>query len=430
MSIATLRRFVMIALVTTAAIIALPLVPRAMAQSFSVGPFVQVSPTGETVAEFSSATAPNDPQLMVASAIKEVTPGRTLCAVYVSRDGGTVWSEVDAWPNTGFQPAFDPWVATGADGTIHVIGIARTNQGTRAVYTQSSDQGVSWSAARAVTPLDARSLHFGADKDCLTVRPDGTIYVAFSQVLTPPPIGAGELVVARSTDGGLTWTPRDSGIKGNPNGIVADPDGAVVVTFVGGAILGYGTVASTDGGESWGAAVRLGELNLTQGLPLPSIVHDSLGRIVIGDIGGSAAPQIEISVEDQDGNVVQQWQLPVPDSDTCRDGRLIQPALTAGLTGSPAFQVACKIDATESTAGRQEVWLYPSVDQPAQAPVEVAGFNLPTGTEHGPFATRFPDGGDYWSLTWAAGGWLSMWVDPRSGGGPGELMAALVTVDD
>jgi hypothetical protein len=420
----------MMAVATAAAIIALPMLPGAMAQLLSVGPPIQVSPIGETVAEFSSATAPNDPQLMVASAIKEVTPGRTLCTVYVSRDGGTVWTEVDAWPDTGFQPAFDPWVAIGGDGIIHAIGIARTNQGTRAVYTQSSDQGVSWSAARAVTPLDARSLHFGADKDCLTVRADGTIYVAFSQVLTLPPTGAGELVVARSSDGGLTWTPRDSGIKGNPNGIVADPDGTLVVTFVGGAIPGYGTVASTDGGDSWGAPVQLGELNLTQGLPLPSIVRDSIGRIVIGDVGGSTTAQIEISVEDQDGNVAQQWQLPVPDSDTCRDGRLIQPALTAGLTGSPAFQVACKIDPTTSTAGRQEVWLYPSVDQPDQAPIEVTGFNLPMGTEHGPFATRFPDGGDYWSLTWAAGGWLSMWVDPRSGGGPGELMAALVTTDD
>jgi hypothetical protein len=108
---------------------------------------IQVSASGEIVAEFSSTTAPGNPQLMAASAIKEITAGLTLCGVYVSRDGGNAWSEVPAWPDTGFQPVFDPWVAIGVDGTIHAVGIARTTEGGRAVYTQSRDQGVSWSPA-------------------------------------------------------------------------------------------------------------------------------------------------------------------------------------------------------------------------------------------------------------------------------------------
>jgi hypothetical protein len=105
------------------------------------------------------------------------------------------------------------------------------------------------------------------------------------------------------------------------------------------------------------------------------------------------------------------------------------PAADPG--GLPTFQIGCKLDATSSTAGRQEVWLYPNIDQPSATPtpVEVTGFELPAGTAHGQFAQRFPDGGDYWSLTRQTGGWLSMWIDPRTGGGPGELMAGQVTAD-
>jgi hypothetical protein len=398
----------------------------AAAESFSVGLPVQVSPAGEIVAEFSSATAPGNPQLMVASAIKRLSPAKTLCGVYVSRDGGNVWSEVPAWPDGGLQAIYDPWVAIGVEGTIHATGIARTNMGARAVYTRSSDQGLTWSPASAVTPFESKFHRRSADKDCLTVGADGTIYVVFNQVLTSPLAERG-LIVARSTDQGLTWTTRDTGAAGFPNGIVTTPRGTVTVTFVGGAVPGYGTVTSTDGGDTWAAAVALGDLNPTNGLTLPSIVFDSLGRIVIGDIGGSTTPQIEISIETTDGTLVEQRQLPRPDSDTCRNGRLIQPALTAGPDRSPAFQIGCKIDRTRSTAGNLEVWVYPSVNQPALTPVQIIGFELPAGTSHDPFAKRFSDGGDYWSFTWKAGGWLSMWVDPRSAGGPGELFAASVT---
>src|SRR4029453_6759927 len=134
---------------------------------------IQVSPSGEIVAEFSSTTAPNNSQLMAASAIKEVTPGLSLCAVYVSRDGGNAWSEVLAWPDTGFQPALDPWVAIGVDGTIHAVGIARTTEGGRTVYTQSRDKGVSWSPAIAVTPFPGKFHRRSADKCCLAVTDDG-----------------------------------------------------------------------------------------------------------------------------------------------------------------------------------------------------------------------------------------------------------------
>jgi hypothetical protein len=50
----------------------------------------------------------------------------------------------------------------------------------------------------------------------------------------------------------------------------------------------------------------------------------------------------------------------------------------------------------------------------------------PINTNGNQFAQRFPDGGDYWGFTWQTGGWLSMWIDPSTGGGPGELLASSV----
>src|SRR5207248_7319155 len=121
----------------------------------------------------------------------------------------------------------------------------------------------------------------------------------------------------------VTWKTTDTSAAGFPNGIATTPGGSVTVTFVGGSVPGYGTVTSTDGGDTWRAPVSLGALNLSGGLPLPSIVRDSLGRIVIGDIGGATTPQLEVSIENIVGALVQQWELPLPDSNTCSNGRLI-----------------------------------------------------------------------------------------------------------
>jgi len=115
--------------------------------------------------------------------------------------------------------------------------------------------------------------------------------------------------------------------------------------------------------------------------------------------------RLEISVENVQGALLEQQDLPLPPSETCSTGRLIQPALTTPPGRPPVFQIGCKVDPTSSTPPRQEVWLFPAI---------------------GPNPTT-PKGGDYWELTWTASGWLSMCVDPRTGGGPGTLMAASVT---
>jgi RES domain-containing protein len=226
---ATRRRLAQILAIFATGVTALLLA--STGQALSIGQPVRISPEGHTVAEFSAATSPGHPEVMVASAIDNDQAGFKRCAVYVSRDGGTAWSEAAAWPASPIlQPSYDPWVAIGADGTIHATCIAATNAGARVVYTQSVDEGASWTPPRAVTPFPAPFHRQSADKSALTVTADGTVYVCFTEILTAPQAPKG-LIVARSTDDGLHWTSRDTGGRDMLcNGLVA-ADNTVTISF-------------------------------------------------------------------------------------------------------------------------------------------------------------------------------------------------------
>jgi hypothetical protein len=390
--------------------------PPAVAES--IGAPVQVSPDDRTVAEFSAATAPANPQFMVASAIDHdgTATNTAHCVVYVSTDSGSHWSQVSAWP-TIVRGEFDPWVAIDEQGVIHATCVATTNVGPRVLYIQSTDQGASWTSPSIVTPLAGQFRRASCDKDSLAVASNGTIYVGFDEIVGQQ--FSRTLVVSSSTDHGQTWTPHDTSATGGfCSGIITGPNGLVTVAFISDA--GYGTVTSTDGGNTWREPVVLGTLFFQ----LPAIARESSGQTIVAQVAGPT-PNLDIAIEDDTGSLVRQFVLDAPSSSTCQNGRLIQPALTASPNSPAAFQIGCKVDPTRTQQGQMEVWLYPDVSQ-APAPVQVISLTLPPITHLTPFASRFPDGGDYWSLTWLENGWLSMWVDPTSAGGPGPLMAASV----
>ena len=396
-----------------------------------------VSPAGHIVAEFSAATAAGDPQLMVASAIDSDIPAHIRCAVYVSHDGGTTWSEVPAFPESQqLSSRYDPWVAASADGTLHAACIVHTPKGSRVGYTRSTDGGVTWTPPRTVTPFPGAVNRRTADTSALGVAPDGTVYVCFNQILEGASL-ASALFVSRSTDAGLTWTTRmTSAGDAYCNGIVASSTGTVTSTYIknnGTAtapLLQYGTTTSTDGGDTWNTAVVLGDV---PSVALPSVVRDAAGRTVVAELAGQpTAPHLDVTIVNDAGTIVQQWQLDKPASATCTGGRILHPSLTAPPTGFPALQIACKVSPTKSTAGHQEVWLYPAIDGPGTTapPILVSSLELPAGRlVSTSFATRVRDGGDYWGLTWRAGGWLGLWIDPRDGDGPGALVATPVSAD-
>ncbi len=319
-----------------------PLVPPV---ADSIGAPVQVSPDGRTIAEFSAATAPANPQLIAASAIDHDGTGTNTahCVVYVSTDGGLHWSQVSAWP-TIVRGEFDPWVAIDGQGVIHATCVATTSFGPRALYIQSVNQGASWTNPSIVTPLAGQFRRASCDKDAIAVASDGTIYVGFDEIVGQQ--FSRTLVVSSSTDHGQTWTPHDTGVAGGfCSGIVTGPNDLVTVAYLGNA--GYGSVTSTDGGNTWRTPVVLGTLFFQ----LPAIARQSSGETIIAQVAGPT-PHLELSIEDDTGSLVSQFTLDAPSSATCQNGRLIQPALTASPNSPAAFQIGCKVDPTRTEPGQ------------------------------------------------------------------------------
>lgn len=96
------------------------------------------------------------------------------------------------------------------------------------------------------------------------------------------------LLMSVSRDGGATWSkpsPSADGARGNGGQPLVQPNGHVLVPFLGG---GMETVSSTNGGKSWNATVFIANVNehqLAGGLrdagPLPSARVDGSGIVYV-----------------------------------------------------------------------------------------------------------------------------------------------------
>jgi hypothetical protein len=147
---------------------------------------------------------------------------------------------------------------------------------------RSTDQGATWSAPitiddmRTVGTQDPESgipVRSGGILGSIAVAPGGDLWVAWQDsrfwgvvCLNPPCFGFGDsIVLARSTDGGLTWgapvlVPADPQVQAfTPSVHVAD-DGTIGVTYYdfrddpgndGYALTGYWLATSEDAGVTW-----------------------------------------------------------------------------------------------------------------------------------------------------------------------------------
>ena len=135
-------------------------------------------------------------------------------AVSVSRDGGSTWGAPvmvhyeDA--NTFFNDK--EWVAAGTNGNVYVtwtllkFNRPRGYLSSNIVMAVSHDYGVTWSdpiqVSDAAHPFDQGSAPAAA--------PDGTIYVAYEGNQASN-VSRDQIVLARSTDGGRTFTNTELG---------------------------------------------------------------------------------------------------------------------------------------------------------------------------------------------------------------------------
>lgn len=162
----------------------------------------------------------------------------------------------------------DPVLAFNSDGSrlyyagIGGGGVGGGNSGRSGVAVAvSTDGGAHWSAPRMVSFTSSNNTF--NDKEWLAVAPDGTVYLTWTRFSFNPSKGYREspIVVSKSTDGGNTWSdwvnvsdpahPFDQG--SNP---AVGPDGTLYVAYEGSAGPGFSQDAlivarSTDGGATF-----------------------------------------------------------------------------------------------------------------------------------------------------------------------------------
>lgn len=233
-------------------------------------PGVPVTVSGATgfQSEPSIAINPTNPRNLVAGYIDN-----RRCGVANSFDAGLTWStailaESTATPPAGiasFSGAGDPVVEFGPDGVAYYLCMNTTTgnaQKTQFLY-RSTDGGATWNDANptlAVGPAYADDDKGHVVVDTATTSPNfGTIYVAATAL--PGPAGSGQLRLARSTDGGASFSipvqVSDSDIAFAAN-LATGADGAVYAAWSAelssnrGTSVGVRIDRSDDGGVTFG----------------------------------------------------------------------------------------------------------------------------------------------------------------------------------
>jgi hypothetical protein len=224
--------------------------------------------------------------------------------IYVSR---TTWDDrlftkentfpavVNASPTTPFFGDKE-WIAVdnslGAnDGNVYISFTRFAGADNRIRFVRSRDQGATWSAPLALSPLSQNGTVQGTQ---VAVGPTGTVYVAYSRTLQ----GAQRQIwLLRSLDGGVTWRaphqitptfttlsnfPSKYRVNSFPAMAVSAVDGSLHVVyadqpdFTTGGTVNY--IKSIDGGVNWTAPLVINDVDTGQQF-MPSVAVDD-GNIV------------------------------------------------------------------------------------------------------------------------------------------------------
>jgi hypothetical protein len=144
---------------------------------------------------------------------------QSLGAAY-TLNGGATWSQVvipftrcsGAAPrSTGdYERASDPWISFGPDGTAHYMALVTDNSVNEnaMVVGRSTDGGATWSSPVVIArspAQDSTKRSVFNDKNTITADPHDArlVYATWTLFRT----GFVSLMVSRSTDGGLSWSP-------------------------------------------------------------------------------------------------------------------------------------------------------------------------------------------------------------------------------
>ena len=135
-------------------------------------------------------------------------------AVASSRDGGAAWGApvMDHFEDGNSFFNDKEWIVAGAGGNVYVTWtLFKSNSGHgyisfNIVEAVSHDHGATWSDPITVSD----SAHPFDQGSSPAVAPDGTIYIAYEGNQASD-VSRDQIVLARSTDGGLTFTNIEVG---------------------------------------------------------------------------------------------------------------------------------------------------------------------------------------------------------------------------
>ncbi len=223
-----------------------------------------------------------------------------------STDGGHTWSAaVTVTDDRTFGQHNFHALHAAADGSLHVAWLDGREGKSAAYLTRSTDGGRTWEPNRRVATGEACPCCRAA----LATASDGTVYVAWRQVL---PGNVRDMVVAKSTDHGNTWTAPvrvhadDWVFAGRPHAgpaLQVDGDNRLHIAWWTGKAKAAGVyyARSDDSARTFSTPLPLGTAEFSQ----PAHVQLALGAAgrvaVVWDDGTKQVPQIVLRTSHDGG---------------------------------------------------------------------------------------------------------------------------------
>lgn len=266
-------------------------------------------------ADTALAVAPDDPATVYAvNASQPAAASRFV--LYVSRDRGETFPRTPTFVTT--ETALDrPWLAAGPNGVVYLVGRLRVFGSPPAVpvFFRSEDRGKTFTRMQSPTQpnLEAGCPKLGRPMiDASADNYPDTVYVPY-RTGTPLRCAEGdvqdEVWMAKSTDGGATWTnrpiarPAGTDIFSQISGAI-DRDGTIYVVFAPNERDATGPThvkmsVSKDGGETWGDPFRVDQLD-GQNSNIQPVVAARNGRV---DVAWYTAEPASFRAPDADWTV-------------------------------------------------------------------------------------------------------------------------------
>jgi hypothetical protein len=223
-----------------------------------------------------------------------------------SADGGSSWSApvtVTGGADFGSHNFHSLYVAP--DGTIYISWLDGSTGKSAAYVTASTDGGKTWTHPGRVSTGEACP----CCRTSIVADKKGTAYIAWREVL---PGSIRDIVVARSSDRGATWTPPvrvhadDWKFDGCPHAgpaLQVDPQRRLHVAWWTGAERKAGVyyARSADGGQTFDSAVALRTANFSRPSHAQLALDGDSLVVVAWEDGTAAVPQVVMRVSRDGG---------------------------------------------------------------------------------------------------------------------------------